>query len=175
MRGYRIRNSKPLIIAFGVFLFLAVVQVILCPSGCHFFLNLTGSEPRGVYLQKPCDGTLHRGDLVFMKCPPGFEKFVYGREWLPNGWPLLKTVRGIPGDGFCVSETYVSVEGKRIGPVYSFDRQGHPLPILRGCRTVPQHHFLPIATGLDNSFDGRYFGAVDDSLIIGKALPIISF
>ena len=175
MRGYRIRNSKPLIIGLAVFLFLAVIQVISYVSGSRFFLNLTGSEPRGVYLQRPFDGTLHRGDLVFMKCPPGFEKFVYGRKWLPDGWPLLKTVRGVPGDTFCVSETDVSVEGKRLGPVYSYDRQGLPLPVLRGCRRVPAKHFLPIATGLENSFGGRYFGAVDNSLVIGKAVPIISF
>jgi type IV secretory pathway protease TraF len=69
----------------------------------------------------------------------------------------------------------VTVEGKRIGPVYSFDRQGLPLPIIRECQSIPAKHFLPIATGLENSFDGRYFGAVDVSLIIGKAMPIISF
>jgi conjugative transfer signal peptidase TraF len=175
MRGYMIRNSKPLKIVFAVFLFLAIVQVISFASGYHFFLNLTGSEPRGVYLQRPFDGTLHRGDLVFMKCPPGFEKFVYGRKWLPNGWPLLKTVRGIPGDCFCVSENDVSVEGKRFGPVFPRDRQGLQLPVIRGCRSIPPHHFLPIATGLENSFDGRYFGAVPDSLITGKAELIISF
>jgi conjugative transfer signal peptidase TraF len=175
MMTYRIRNSTPLKIVFGVFLFLAVIQVLSYPSGRHFILNLTGSEPRGIYFLKTFDGALHRGDLVFMKCPLGFEKFIYGRKWLPDGWPLLKTVRGIPGDSFCVSETDVSVEGKRFGPVYSFDRQGFPLPVIRGCRTVPPSHFLPIATGLDNSFDGRYFGAVHNSLIIGRAMPIISF
>ena len=175
MRKYRICSMKPLAIVFGVFLFLGVIQIILYVSGCRLFLNLTGSEPRGIYLQRPFDGTLHRGDLVFMKCPPGFEKFVYGREWLPGGWPLLKTVRGIPGDCFCVSENEVSIEGKPFGPVFSVDRQGLPLPVLRGCRRVPAKHFLPIATGLDNSFDGRYFGAVPDSLIIGKAIPIVSF
>lgn len=175
MRGYVIRNSKPLIIVCVVFSFLAIIQVISSASGCRFFLNLTGSEPRGIYFLKSFDGTLQRGDLVFMKCPPGFEKFIYGRKWLPNEWSLLKTVRGIPGDSFCVSETDVSVEGKRFGPVFPFDRQGLPLPVLRGCWRVPPRHFLPIATGLDNSFDGRYFGAVPDSLIIGKAVPIVSF
>jgi conjugative transfer signal peptidase TraF len=172
---YRIRNSTPLKIVFGLFLFIGGIQLLLYAPGCRLFLNLTGSEPRGIYLKRPFDGTLHRGDLVFMKCPPAYEKFVYGRKWLPKGWPLLKTVRGIPGDSFCVSETEVLVEGRRFGPVFRIDRQGLPLPVIRGCRTVPECHFLPIATGLENSFDGRYFGAVPDSLIIGRAMPIISF
>ncbi len=170
-----VRSFKPLIIVIAVSIFLAVIQVISCVSGCRFFLNLTGSEPRGIYILKPFDGTLHRGDLVFMKCPPAFEKFVYGRKWLPNGWPLLKTVRGVPGDCFCVSDNEVTVAGKRIGPIYSFDREGLPLPVIRGYQSIPPHHFLPIATGLESSFDGRYFGAVDDALVIGKAMPIIMF
>jgi conjugative transfer signal peptidase TraF len=175
MKKYRVRSCKPLIFVFAGFLFMAMFQLISFSSSRRFILNLTGSEPRGIYFLKPFDGALHRGDLVFMKCPPGYEKFVYGRKWLPNGWPLLKTVRGIPGDCFCVSENDVSVEGKRFGPVYSFDSQGLQLPVIRGCRTIPPHHFLPIATGLENSFDGRYFGAVPDSLITGKAELIISF
>ncbi len=123
-----IRNSKPLIIAFGVFLFLAVIQVISYVSGCRFFLNLTGSEPRGVYLQRAFYGTLHRGDLVFMKCPPGFEKFVYGRKWLPNEWPLLKTVRGVPGDSFCVSKLMFLLEIKGSGRFFpSTGRASHCL------------------------------------------------
>ena len=175
MTRFTLRSHKPLIIVFVVFSFLAGIHALSKPSSRRFILNLTGSEPRGIYFLKPFDGALHRGDLVFMKCPPGYEKFIYGRKWLPNGWPLLKTVRGIPGDGFCISEMDVSVEGKRLGPVYSYDRQGLPLPVLRGCRRVPAKHFLPIATGLENSFDGRYFGAVPESLITGKAELIISF
>jgi type IV secretory pathway protease TraF len=118
MTRFTLRSYKPLIIVFVVFSFLAVIHALSKSSSHRFILNLTGSEPRGIYFLKPFDGALHRGDLVFMKCPPGYEKFIYGRKWLPNGWPLLKTVRGIPGDCFCVSENDVSVEGKRFGPVY---------------------------------------------------------
>ena len=175
MTRFILRSHKPLIIVFVVFFSLAAMHALSKPSSRRFILNLTGSEPRGIYLQRPFGGTLCRGDLIFMKCPPGYEKFVYGRKWLPNGWPLLKTVRGIPGDCFCVSENDVSVEGKWFGPVFPRDGQGLQLPVIRGCRTIPSHYFLPIATGLENSFDGRYFGAVPDSLITGKAELIISF
>ena len=175
MTRFTLRSHKPLIIVFVVFFFLAAMHALSKSSSRRFILNLTGSEPRGIYFMKPFDGALHRGDLVFMKCPPGYEKFIYSRKWLPNGWPLLKTVRGIPGDSFCVSENDVSVEGKRLGPVFPRDRQGLKLPVIRGCRTIPPHHFFPVATGLENSFDGRYFGAVPDSLITGKAELIISF
>ena len=175
MLKFRILNANPLKIIFVLFLILGVIKVGLYATGCRLFLNLTGSEPRGVYLQRPFDGALRRGDLVFMKCPPESEKYVYGRKWLPNGWALLKTVRGTPGDCFCVFDYGVYVEGKRLGPVFSVDRQGLPLPVIRGCRIIQANHFLPIATGNENSFDGRYFGAVPDSLIIGKAVPVISF
>lgn len=135
-----IRNSKPLIIAFGVFLFLAVIQVISYVSGCRFFLNLTGSEPRGVYLQRAFYGTLHRGDLVFMKCPPGFEKFVYGRKWLPNEWPLLKTVRGVPGDSFCVSKLMFLLEIKGSGRFF-LRQAGPPIACPQGLPDCPGEAF----------------------------------
>jgi type IV secretory pathway protease TraF len=110
-----------------------------------------------------------------MKCPPGYEKYLYGRKWLPEGWPLLKTVEGLPGDVFCVSDTLLTLNGWQIGPVYAIDSRGLSLPVLRGCRTVRTNHILPIATGLKTSFDGRYFGDVPDTLIIGTARPVLTF
>jgi conjugative transfer signal peptidase TraF len=156
-------------------MFLVVIQLATNVTGRRYVLNLSKSEPRGIYFVEPLNGILKRGDLIFMQCPPGFEKYLYGRKWLPEGWPLLKTVRGIPGDQYCISENGISVNGKKIGPVYSVDSQGLPLPASRGCRTVPEKHFLPVSIGLLNSFDGRYFGVVSDSLIIGKARPVLKF
>jgi type IV secretory pathway protease TraF len=120
-------------------------------------------------------GNLKRGETILMRCPKGFEKYLYGRKWLPEGWPLFKTVGAVPGDTFCVSRELFTVQGKTVGPVYQTDREGLPLPVLRGCRAVRENHFLPVATGLKSSFDGRYFGTVPVSLIIGTARPVLTF
>jgi len=168
-------NARPLSIMLVVFLLLATVEAVSFNTDRRYWLNLSRSEPVGLYVVTPLHGNLKRGETVLMRCPEGFEKYLYGRKWLPEGWPLFKTVGGIPGDTFCISDGGLTVKEKVIGPVYSTDSKGLPLPVLRGCRAVQENHFLPVATGLKSSFDGRYFGAVSVSLVIGTARPVLTF
>jgi conjugative transfer signal peptidase TraF len=168
-------NVRPLWIMLGVFLVLAVVEAGRSNTDRRYWLNLSHSEPVGLYVVTPLRGNIKRGEIVLMRCPQGFEKYLYGRNWLPEGWPLFKTLSGIPGDRFCITEDILTVNGRALGTVSSMDRKGLPMPSLKGCRTIPENHFLPIATGLKTSFDGRYFGAVPVSLIIGTARPVLTF
>jgi type IV secretory pathway protease TraF len=50
-----------------------------------------------------------RGEMVFLTIPEPYHQYVYGRKWLPAGWPLLKHVAAVPG--------------------YLFARKTHPLPL----------------------------------------------
>lgn len=168
-------NQRPLKIIFTVFLILAVVESTRLLIGPRYWLNLSRSEPIGLYRMETFHQPLKQGELVLLKCPPGYEKYLYDRHWLPEGWPLLKTVKGLPGDIFCISEQQLTLNRKYIGPVFAVDSSGLALPMLRGCRTVRDNHILAIATGLKTSFDGRYFGDVPVSLIIGIAQPVLTF
>lgn len=168
-------NARPLSIMLVVFLLLTAVEAVRSKTDRRYWLNLSRSEPIGLYVVTPLHGNLKRGETILMRCPEGFEKYLYGRKWLPEGWPLFKTVAAVSGDTFCVSQEELAVKGRKLGPVYSTDRNGLPMPMLRGCRAVQENHFLPIATGLKSSFDGRYFGAVSVSLVIGKARPLLTF
>jgi len=168
-------NARPLGIMLMVFLLLAAVEAVRSNTDRRYWLNLSRSEPVGLYVVTPLHGNLKRGETILMRCPEGFEKYLYGRKWLPEGWPLFKTVGAVPGDTFCVSHEEFAVQDKTLGPVYATDSKGFPLPVLRGCRTVHENHFLPVATGLKSSFDGRYFGAVSVSLVIGTAQPVLTF
>lgn len=168
-------NSGPLRIMIVAIFLLTAVKAAISNTDRRYWLNLSRSEPLGLYVVTPLHGNLKRGETVLMKCPEGFERYLYGRKWLPEGWPLFKTVGAVTGDTFCVSQKEFAVQGKPLGPVYSTDRKGLPLPVLRGCRTVREDHFLPVATGLKSSFDGRYFDAVPVSTVIGKARPVLMF
>lgn len=168
-------DPRPLRVMFVVFIFLAAVDIFALNTNRRYWLNLSRSEPVGLYVVTPLHGNIKRGETVLMRCPQGFEKYLYGRKWLPEGWPLFKTVGGVPGDTFCVSDAGFTVQGKVLGPVYSTDGKGLPMPVIIGCRSIRENHFLPIATGLKSSFDGRYFGAVPISLVIGTARPVLTF
>jgi len=70
----------------------------------RFWLNLTDSEPMGLYRLEPLKGGVRRGELILMDVPKEFRKYVYGRGWLPEGWSLFKHVGAVAGDTYCVTE-----------------------------------------------------------------------
>ena len=170
-----IRDVKTLKRMAAILLLLGALQCLNVLHGGKFWLNLTDSEPIGLYRVYPADREIRRGDLIVMAVPPEFHQYVYGRGWLPEGWSLFKHVGAVPGDTYCVTGSWLTVNGKPVGPVYSIDEEGHPLPQLHGCRRVPDGHFLPVATRIKRSFDGRYMGAVKLSTIKGTATPIVTF
>lgn len=110
-----------------------------------------------------------------MTVPVKAQSYIYGRGWLPEGWGLLKTVGAIPDDTYCITGKELTVDGAFVGPVFESDSKGLPLPRLRGCRKVEVDHFLPVATHIKQSFDGRYFGTVSNSEIKALAVPVFTF
>lgn len=167
-------NVKPLkTIAWALALFL-VFEFLSSFLRERYWLNVGSSEPIGFYRLERFSGELTRGEMVIMRVPPAFEQYVYGRGWLPDGWPLLKHIAGVSGDTYCIGAA-VSVNGKELGPVYRMDDEGFPLPFRPGCHQIPEDHFLPIAARIKSSFDGRYMGPVHFSFIEGVARPIFTF
>ena len=168
-------DPRPIRMSLAALFCLATLQMIGSLLGEIFWLNLTDSEPMGLYRLEKFEGSIRRGELIVMSVPTEFHQYVYGRHWLPEGWSLFKHVGAVPGDVYCVTASSLTINGVTIGPVYAADAAGLPLPRLRGCRRVPAGHFLPVAVGTDRSFDGRYMGPVKVSAIKGIARPIVTF
>jgi len=169
-------NKRPLTIVISVLAILIAVQIVQRFYSPLIWINLSDSEPLGIYQVQKFNGKLSHGDLVIMNVPPGFERYVYDRGWLPKGWPLLKKVAALPGETYCINDDRFFVNGSLIGKVFTSDSQGLPLPRrITGCRRIEEKCFLPVATHIQNSFDGRYFGAVPFSQIKGIATPILTF
>lgn len=167
--------KKPLVIALAILAILAAVQLATARYGHRYLLNLSNSEPIGLYRLRPFTGSLARGELVVMNVPEQAKGYVYGRGWLPEPWPLLKTAAALPGDRYCISARELSINGVPIGPVFTEDTDSLPLPRHRGCWQVEKDHFLPVATHSMNSFDGRYFRTVSTAEIQALAEPLLTF
>lgn len=140
-----------------------------------FYLNYSMSEPVGIYYKTKFDGSLKKGELVFLEVPFRARTYLFGRGWIHPGDVLLKNVGAIAGDSVYITESAIYVNGKYVGPLCTRDSQNRPLPQIRGELKIKAGHFLPIATRQPNSFDGRYFGPVSQRLILGKATPVITF
>ncbi|RYD22222.1 MAG: conjugative transfer signal peptidase TraF [Spirochaetia bacterium] len=146
-----------------------------------FRLNLTPSEPLGLWrivtLQRP----LEVGDLVFI-CPPPSAPFKearrrgYVRRGLcPGGFaPLIKTVAALPGQHIEIGVN-VTVDGRPLASskVRTSDGDGRPItPFKTGI--VPLRNLF-LHSSFASSYDSRYFGPVPDTGLLGLARPVLTF
>ncbi|MDU0960632.1 MAG: S26 family signal peptidase, partial [Bradyrhizobium sp.] len=52
------------------------------------------------------------------------------------------------------------------------DGRGRPLPIWEGCRVIAEGDVFVMNWQSGDSLDGRYFGPLPSSAVIGKAVPV---
>jgi conjugative transfer signal peptidase TraF len=144
--------------------------------GPTMLINETPSEPVGLYrlVAHPAKD-YRRGMYVVFPVPADLHAIVYGRHWMRNGIPFLKELIGLAGDRVCIFADRLEVNGRRVGPVFAVDRAGLPLPQHPGCFLVQAGSFFAASEYLENSFDGRYFGALPLSVVQGEARPVWTF
>lgn len=160
-------------LAIGFVCLVSIAAIWLGPLFLQpiFFLNMTASEPLGIYL--PVAGReFSVGDFVVMDVPSAAKPYVYGRGWLKEGVPLLKRIGALPGSVYEVRHERFVVDGKDVGAVAVVDREGLPLPAVHGVHTVEADCFLPLSTYSERSFDGRYVGQVSQELIRSRVRPL---
>lgn len=134
--------------------------------------NASVSAPIGLY-RVDVSAIPARGDLVVIRPPRAAARFMAERHYLPADVPMLKHVAALPGDRICRSSSSVTVDGIPAAVARRADRLGRPLPEWRGCRVVgPDEIFLLNAA--PDSLDGRYFGAMPASGLIGRAHPLLT-
>ena len=115
------------------------------------------------------DQPIKLGDFVLMNAPENAREIIETRHYLPPNAPLIKRVVGIGGDEICRHGPNISVNEVGMGVAKSEDLFGRVLPVWQGCRTLADDGIFVLNFHPD-SFDGRYFGPVDRSLIIGRAV-----
>lgn len=144
-------------------------------------LNLTPSEPLGLWRVEPLRQDPIVGDLVFI-CPPPTPQFqkAWQRGYLRRGLcaggfaPLIKTVAALPGQSVAIGDT-VKIDGAVLDASLVRESDGHGRPIIpySGGIVPPGHVFL--LSSFASSYDSRYFGPVPDSGLLGLARPILTF
>lgn len=157
-----------LIVAAGG-LVLGLVPAVFRPSPMVIW-NATASAPEGLYRLRPSD-PLHVGQWVAVAPPPALSDWLARRDAAPKGVLLIKRVAALSPSLICWSGGVVRVDGQLMAIAQTRDRNGRPLPILIGCRRVAadQVFLLNAAPG---SLDGRYFGPLPRSAVIGQVTPI---
>jgi conjugative transfer signal peptidase TraF len=133
--------------------------------------NSSESVPIGLYRVQRAD-ILFVTELVAVQPPEPLATFLDLNGYLPAGLPMLKRVLALPGQTVCRRGITVSVDAIEIGEARDRDGRGRPLPKWRGCRVVGEGELFVMNWQSADSLDGRYFGFLPASAVIGRALPV---
>ena len=133
--------------------------------------NASASVPIGLYSLRPAK-RFHVTELVAVQPPEPLATFLDLNGYLPVGVPMLKRVLALPGQTVCRSGLTISVDDIEMGEARERDGRGRPLPKWQGCRVVGEGELFVMNWQSTNSLDGRYFGFLPASAVVGRALPV---
>lgn len=133
--------------------------------------NATASAPVGFYTIAPAD-RIEVPELVAVVPPEPLADLMVARGYIGRGVPLLKRVVGLPGQRVCRTGRAITVDGVKMGDALVRDRIGRELPVWQGCRVIADGQLFLMNWEVPDSLDGRYFGPIPASSVIGRALPL---
>jgi conjugative transfer signal peptidase TraF len=137
----------------------------------RYIWNASNSVPIGLYrLQAATRLTVT--ELVAVQPPDLLAVFLDLNGYLPFGVPMLKRVLALPGQTICRNGLTIAVDGINIGEARERDGRGRPLPVWHGCRVIADGDVFVMNWQSEDSLDGRYFGPLPASAVVGKAVPV---
>ena len=148
-----------------------VVPTIVAKPMARYLWNASASVPIGLYVIQPAD-RLFVTELVAVLPPEPTATFLDSRLYLPRGIPLLKQILALPGQTICREQHTITVDKSAVGDARDQDSHGRPLPVWQGCHVVADGEVFLMNRQAVDSLDGRYFGVLPASSIIGKADPL---
>lgn len=149
----------------------ALVSTIALAPLPFYIWNASASVPVGLYTLQSIE-RLHVTELVAVQPPEPLATFLDLNGYLPLGVPMLKRVLAVPGQSVCRNGLTISVDEIVVGEARDRDGRGRPLPKWQGCRLVGDGELFLMNWQSDDSLDGRYFGFLSASAVIGRALPV---
>jgi conjugative transfer signal peptidase TraF len=149
-----------------------VMTLFLAPAP-RLLWNASASAPIGLYTLQP-ERDPPAGALVAVMPPESLAGWLAQRHYLPLRVPLLKHVVAKAGQRVCRSGATISVDGRTVATSLARDSHGRPLPAWSGCRALRRGELLLMNPSVPDSMDGRYFGPLPASALLGIATPILT-
>lgn len=144
-------------------------------------VNLTPSEPLGIWRIVPLQRPMVIGDLVFV-CPPPGDTSTYGLERgyfrvgiCPAGIaPLIKTAAALSGARVDVG-TDVAIDGIALPSSRLSQSDGRGRPLIPWSGGVVPAGYVFLHSPFAGSYDSRYFGPVPAAGVLGFACPALTW
>lgn len=150
----------------GALAMLAVLAISSCFSLYIDFQHIK-CLPWTAYVSVPFTKTLQKGDYIVFEAK---NNVFFGKR---NGEIVGKMIAGVPGDQVLVSKEGVFINRVRIGEIeayasYKLERSERSFDV--SYTLGPNNYF--VAGTEPHSFDSRYWGVIDSSLIRGKIVGL---
>jgi conjugative transfer signal peptidase TraF len=153
---------------------LAAATVMLSTIGAQpatrYIWNASESVPVGLYLVRPTARPAVT-QLVVVEPPEPLATFLAEGGYLPRGVPMVKRVLALHGQTVCRDQLTITVDKIEVGEARERDSRGRPLPIWQGCHVIADGEVFLMNWQSADSLDGRYFGALPTTAIVGRAEP----
>lgn len=149
----------------------ATCATLVVPVAHLAVWNVTPSVPTGLYAIRG-KSSLQVGDRVAVDPPPELKRLLADRNYLPTGVPLLKRVAALSGQRVCRNGHRITIDGRLAGHARAHDRLDRALPEWSGCRKLRRGALFVMSPDAPASFDGRYFGVLPLTAVIGRATPV---
>jgi conjugative transfer signal peptidase TraF len=130
--------------------------------------NASASVPVGLYRLQSIDER-YVTELVAVLPPEVLAAFLAEGNYLPRGVPMLKRVLALPGQTVCRTGLTVMIDAIAMGAARERDGRGRLLPVWQGCRVIAAGELFLMNWQSADSLDGRYFGPIPASTVIGRA------
>lgn len=150
---------------------LGIAITVLVPVPTKLIWNASASAPIGFYTFASAD-MIEVPELVAVMPSEPLVAFMVGRGYVARNVPILKRVLGVPGQDVCRIGRTITVDGVEMGEALERDSLGRDLPVWQGCRVIGYGELFLMNWDVRDSLDGRYFGSIPASSVIGRALPL---
>jgi len=154
-----------LMIGMGV---VSLIAPGLLQSHRILLWNASASVPVGLYLLETT-GSRYVPELVAVLPPEPLARYLEAGNYLPRGVPMLKHVLALPGQTVCREGLVITIDKVAVGMARERDRRGRSLPVWQGCRVISQDALFLMNPQSADSLDGRYFGPLPISAVLGRA------
>ncbi len=171
------KSVKGLLLALG---FIAAVVIGSALAGAR--VNSTKSLPLGLYWTVDAP---HRKGALVMFCPPKSPVFdeAKARGYIDAGFcaggyrEMIKKVAATHGDHVTISNEGVCVNGKPIrnSKQLSEDPAGRPMPHYETDCALKDNQVLLMSDPNPFSFNGRYFGPINQEQIRSVVRPVFTW
>ena len=154
---------------------LGAAAVVLSMFGtkpaARYIWNASESVPIGLYLIQPT-GRLFVTELVAVEPPEPLATILADSLYLPRGIPMLTRVLALPGQTVCRDNLAITIDKIEMGEARERDSRGRPLPVWQGCHVITAGEVFLMNWQSADSLDGRYFGVLPTTAIVGRAEPL---